>query len=85
LADLKESNPIDVAEYAVANGIREEPAFVWWVPHVIEKRDRIICSIGQPAHKKDSKFGIRIPRTWDEAVTLDKAGTPSGRTQSARR
>jgi Reverse transcriptase (RNA-dependent DNA polymerase) len=73
LADLKESNPVDVAEYAVANGIREEPAFVWWVPHVIKKRDRIICSIGQRAHKKDSKFGIRIPRTWDEAVTLDKA------------
>jgi hypothetical protein len=40
---------------------------------VIKKRDRIICSIGQRAHKKDSKFGIRIPRTWDEAVTLEKA------------
>ena len=27
LADLKESNPIEVAEYAVANGIDKEPAF----------------------------------------------------------
>ena len=26
---LKESNPIEVAEYAVANKIVEEPAFKW--------------------------------------------------------
>ena len=27
---LKESNPVDVAEYAVARGIDNEPAFAWW-------------------------------------------------------
>jgi hypothetical protein len=31
LSDLKESNPIEVAEYAVARGIDAEPAFAWWV------------------------------------------------------
>jgi hypothetical protein len=30
LKDLKESNPIETAEYAVANKISEEPAFAWW-------------------------------------------------------
>jgi hypothetical protein len=29
LKDLKEANPIEVAEYAVANKIAEEPAFAW--------------------------------------------------------
>jgi hypothetical protein len=31
LADMKESNPVEVAEYAVAHEINEEPAFAWWV------------------------------------------------------
>ncbi len=29
LRNLKESNPVEVAEYAVANNIAEEPAFAW--------------------------------------------------------
>ena len=41
LKDLKESNPVEVAEYAVANRIVEEPAFAWWVPHMFRKRKRI--------------------------------------------
>ena len=31
LKDTKASNPIETAEYAVANQIAEEPAFKWWV------------------------------------------------------
>jgi hypothetical protein len=73
MADLKESNPIDVAEYAVAHGIHDEPAFAWWVQYMIKKRNRIIAAVGMcVTAKKNSKFGIRIPRTWDEAVSLDK-------------
>ncbi|KAI2511643.1 Reverse transcriptase (RNA-dependent DNA polymerase) [Fragilaria crotonensis] len=37
LSELKESNPIQVAEYAVANKIAEEPAFAWWVRNVLRK------------------------------------------------
>lgn len=42
LADLKESNPIQLAEYAIAIKLVSEAAFSWWVPHVIRKRERII-------------------------------------------
>jgi hypothetical protein len=42
LADLKESNPVELAEYAVANRLQEEPAFMWWVSLVLRKRNRII-------------------------------------------
>ena len=31
LKDLKESNPVELAEYAVSNRIYHEPAFAWWV------------------------------------------------------
>jgi hypothetical protein len=33
LKDVKNSMPLQVAEYAVAARIAEEPAFAWWVPH----------------------------------------------------
>ena len=39
LANLKESYPVQVAEYAVAVGIDDEPAFAWWVPTVLNRRD----------------------------------------------
>ncbi len=38
LRDVKESNPIDLAEYAVASKIDHKPAFKWWVPLVLRKR-----------------------------------------------
>lgn len=31
LKDLKESHPLEVAEYAKGNGISSKPAFAWWV------------------------------------------------------
>jgi hypothetical protein len=45
LSYLKASNPVEVAEYAVANHLVEEPAFKWWVPHVIKWRNRIISKV----------------------------------------
>ena len=31
LKDLKDSYPVQLAEYAIASGISDEPAFAWWV------------------------------------------------------
>ena len=45
LKDLKESNPVELAEYAERNGLTEEPAFAWWVSHTLQKRDRIVASV----------------------------------------
>ena len=45
LKDVKEGNPIQVAEFAIANGIANEPAFAWWVRDALKKRDRIIGAI----------------------------------------
>jgi hypothetical protein len=45
LCNLKESNPIELAEYAIANKIAQELAFAWWVPYTLKKRDRIILAI----------------------------------------
>lgn len=72
LKDLKESNPVAVADYAKANNLVEEPAFKWWVPYVLRKRDYIISKVTTRVKKKSHKYGIRIPRTVKEAYELDK-------------
>ena len=49
-------------EYAVDNGIFEEPAFAWWSKHLLNKIDRIICKT-QRYLVKNHKYVIRVPKT----------------------
>ena len=42
LKDLKVSYPIEVMEYAIKNGIQDEPVFAWWIPYVKKKTAAII-------------------------------------------
>jgi hypothetical protein len=72
LTDLKESNPVEVAEYAVAKSLLEAPAFVWWDPHVLKKRSIIIASVTKRCHKRTRQFGIEVHKRWDDCVRLDK-------------
>jgi hypothetical protein len=56
-------------------GIDHEPAFNWWVPHVLRKRDLIISAVAKRSacfFKRIHKFGIEIPRTIKEALELDR-------------
>ena len=45
LKDLKEGNPIKLAEYAEANLLLREPAFAWWAPGALCQRRRIIKAV----------------------------------------
>ena len=72
LCDLKESNPLDVAEYALANNISKEPAFAWWTPHALKKRDSIVMAVRQRATFKDNKYGIKVPKNIVEAYAFDR-------------
>ena len=73
LRNQKESNPVQVAEYAVvANKLVEEAAFAWWVPHVLKRRERIIGALNSCYHKRSHKFGIEIPKTIKRALEIDK-------------
>jgi hypothetical protein len=72
LVELKESNPVEIAEYAAAKSLLDTPAFVWWDPHVLNKRTRIIVDVTKSYHKRTHKFGIEVPKIWDDCVRLDK-------------
>jgi hypothetical protein len=72
LSDLKESDPLKVAEYATANKLDQEPAFVWWVPFVLKKKSRIIAKFKSRYHRREEKFGIPLPKSVKEALALDE-------------
>ena len=72
---LKESYPVEVAEFAMAHGLESQPAFNWWVKPVLKQREAIILAVknrkSQHA-KKQFKFGIALPKSVAEALQLDK-------------
>jgi hypothetical protein len=72
LVDLKESNPVEVAEYAVAKSFLYAPDSVWWATHFLKKRSRIIDDVAKRYHKPTHKFGIEVPKNWDDCVWIDK-------------
>ena len=83
LSLLKESHPVEVAEFAVVMGIEDEPAFNWWVKPVLKSRDRIIASVTKRQArylKQRFKFGIEVPRSVEEATnSIRRMETPFGR------
>ena len=72
LKDLKDSYPVQLADYAVNNKIQDKLAFAWWVPFVIKKRISIISKIKTKYWQRTHKYGIRVPKSTEEAAELDK-------------
>ena len=75
LREMKDAFPVEVAEYATASMIAKEPAFRWWVPFVLKKRDRIISKITKGKGKywtRTHKYGIELPKTVAEALDIDR-------------
>jgi hypothetical protein len=54
--------------------LANEPAFAWWVNHVLRKRDRIISQIKSKTKywTRTHKFGIEIPKSVAEALEIDR-------------
>ena len=71
LKDIKVCYPVQLAEYAVSSKISNLPAFAWWVPHVLKKRQQIIAKVKSKYWVRTHKFGIRIPKSVEEARMID--------------
>ncbi|KAI2504205.1 Reverse transcriptase (RNA-dependent DNA polymerase) [Fragilaria crotonensis] len=72
LADLKDSYPVQVADYAVVNNLTQEPAFRWWVPFVLKKRARILKKVKSKYWSTSHKYGLELPKSVAEALAIDK-------------
>ena len=69
---MKENYPVELAEYVTARNIASEPAFCWWVPYTLRKRDIIISAVKARVKKATHKYGIRVPNTIEEAIAIDE-------------
>ena len=72
LKDVKDSYPIQLAEYALENRLDNKAVFAWWVPFVLKKRDRVISKIKSKYWQRTHKYGIRIPKSVKEALKIDR-------------
>ena len=78
LKDIKDSYPVQLAEFAIQNGIQEEPAFAWSIDYTIKKKNRIISKIKSKYWERTHKYGIRIPKTVKEALEIDAENEAAG-------
>ena len=70
LADMKESHPVEVAQYGMARGIDKEPALEWCVPNTLKKSQVIISALKLRIRKTTHKYGIEIPTSVEHAFEL---------------
>ena len=72
LRKLKGSHLVDVVEYAKSMEIDDEPAFQWWIPFVLRKRDVILSAVnGRRTQRVTHKYGIVIPINQEHADAID--------------
>eukprot|EP00957_Ditylum_brightwellii_P141107 10750396-Ditylum_brightwellii.AAC.1 len=70
--NVKESNPVEISEYAVASSIAHKLAFNWWVSYTPKTRNRMIATINHRYAKRKYKYGFEIPNSVEDAIRIDK-------------
>ena len=76
MKDIKASNPVELAEYSIANNIEDEHSFKWWVNDVLFKQYRIVSKVRAKYWITTHKSGIQVPKTIDQTYkTHQQAGT----------
>ena len=60
-----------MAEFATSRGLDDEPAFAWWVPYALRKRDAIVSALKTRVRQSKHKYGIEIPTSVEHAKKLD--------------
>ena len=69
---MENSYTVQMTEYAVHRCISGDPIFVWWIRHMLAKRNRIIGNMKSKYWVRTHKFGIKIPKSVQEAKEFDE-------------
>ena len=72
LSEMKASFPVETAMYAVDHQLQSEPAFIWWISHVLKKRNRILSKVKTKYWERTHKYGIQLPHSIEEARKIDQ-------------
>jgi hypothetical protein len=72
LKDMKESHPVETAEFAKARGIDDKVVFAYWVPYTLRKCDVIISAIKSRQIKTSHKYGLELPTSVSHSLVLDE-------------
>ena len=74
LDKMKDSYPIETAEFARAKGIDRRKEFKKWVPYVLSKRDANVAKVTARFDNNgvNIKYGVKVPRTVKEAHKFDE-------------
>jgi hypothetical protein len=73
MSEIKNSYPLQLAEYDFTNDLQDEPSFKWWVKPTLKQRRLYIKAAKRRILKKTHKFGIKIPQTVEEAIQIDRS------------
>lgn len=73
LSEIKNSFPVQLAEYAKHNDLQDEPAFRWWLKHTLRRKKYLLKAVKSRYSKRTHKFGIQVPQTVEEALEIDRA------------
>ena len=77
LVDMKQSHPVEMAEFARARGISNEVAYAWWIPYTLRKRDVILSSMKTCIQKTTHKYGIKVLTNVAHAMEIDRRNNNS--------
>jgi hypothetical protein len=72
LKDMKNSYPVQLAECATQRCFVGEPAFAWWIAHVLKKRNLIIGKLKAKHWVRAHKFGVKMPKSVAETKAFDE-------------
>jgi hypothetical protein len=72
LRNLKDSNPIELAQYARMQNLLNEPAFSWWAKDTLQRMKGIISKVKSQYWQRTHKVGICLPKTVSEALRLSE-------------
>ena len=61
-----------LVEYVERMNLINEPAFLWWVHHMLRKSARLLLKIKTVFHKNNLQFGIMVPRNYADAKKMDR-------------
>ena len=72
LKRLKESNPLEVEEFATATDIADEAAFCWQIPCTLRRRERIIATVNKLVKRTSQKYSVEVPTAIEHAYRIDR-------------